>query len=326
MSLFKRIAHAASVGVLLAGIGLAGPASAENKKVVLSQAFQSMLYLPLYVAIDEGFFTAQGIDLTKETAGAPAVALSAVISGSAQFSLHGPEWAAIAASKGAQVNIISNVVNGAAVWIATTPDFKFENVKDLKGQKIVTGLMPTTSTSLFMKLLKENGMDPKTDVDLIQVALGTEPGPFLAKQADVAVMYEPGLDQVVAKGMKVVLGFPQAYGPYAFSAIAARSDVDPEAAQGVVNGLEMAMRFIASNPDKTVEIAKKEFPNLDPAVVEAAVKRMIAEKVYPPSVDITADALKVSMDTQIALGNLAAQPDYGSFVVKKYIEPALAMK
>ena len=45
---------------------LAAPALAENKKVVLSQAFQSMLYLPLYVAIDEGFFTQQGLDLTKD--------------------------------------------------------------------------------------------------------------------------------------------------------------------------------------------------------------------------------------------------------------------
>jgi NitT/TauT family transport system substrate-binding protein len=139
-------------------------------------------------------------------------------------------------------------------------------------------------------------------------------------------MYEPGLDQVVAKGMKVALGFPKAYGPYAFSAIAARADVDPDISQRLVNGLEMAMRFIAANQDKTVEIAKKEFPNLDPVVVEAAVKRMIAEKVYPSSVDITADALKTAMDTQIALGNLSAQPDYSAFVVKKYIEPALAMK
>lgn len=326
MSLFKRITHAASVAVLLAGVGLSQPASAENKKAVLSQAFQSMLYLPLYVAIDKGFFTDQGLDLTKETAGAPSVALSAVISGSAQFSLHGPEWTAIAAAKGAPVDIIANVVNGAAVWIATTPDFKFESVKDLKGQKIVTGLMPTTSTSLFMKLLKENGIDPKTDVELIQVALGTEPGPFLAKQADVAVMYEPGLDQVVAKGMKVALGFPKAYGPYAFSAISARTDVDPDIAQRLVKGLEMAIRFIVTHQDETVEIAKKEFPNLDPAVVEAAVRRMIAEKVYPSSVDITAEALKTGMDTQIALGNLAAQPDYGTFVVKKYIEPALSMK
>jgi NitT/TauT family transport system substrate-binding protein len=321
MSLCMRASVAALISMLFVA-----PASAENKKVTLSQAFQSMLYLPLYVAIDEGFFTQQGLDLTKETAGAPTVALSAVISGSAQFSIHGPEWTAIAASKGAPVDIIANVVNGAAVWIATSPDFKFDGIKSVKGQKIVTGLMPTTSTSLFMKLLKENGMDAKTDVEMIQVAIGTEPGPFLAKQADVAVMYEPGLDQVVAKGMKVVFGFPKTYGAYAFSTVTARNDVDPDTAQRVVNGMEMAMRFMAKNEAKTVEIAKKEFPTLDPTVVEAAVKRMLADGVYPTSVDITADALKVSMDTQIALGNLSSQPDYKSFVVKKFIDPALAMK
>lgn len=322
MSLLLRIARAAALVSAL----LATPALAENKKVVLSQAFQSMLYLPLYVAIDEGFFTQQGLDLTKETAGSPTVALSAVISGSAQFSIHGPEWTAIAASKGAPVDIIANVVNGAAVWIATTPDFKFSGIKDIKGQKVVTGLMPTTSTSLFMKLLKENGMDAKTDVDMIQVAIGSEPGPFIGKQADVAVMYEPGLDQAVAKGMKVVLGFPKSYGPYAFSSVTARNDVDPDTAQRVVNGMEMAMRFMAKNEAKTVEIAQKEFPTLEPAVIEAAVKRMLADGVYPPSVDITPEALKVAMDTQIALGNLATQPDYKAFVVKKFIEPALAMK
>ena len=111
MSLPMRIARS----VALVSILFATPALAENKKVVLSQAFQSMLYLPLYVAIDEGFFTQQGLDLTKETAGAPTVALSAVISGSAQFSIHGPEWTAIAASKGAPVDVIANVVNGASV-------------------------------------------------------------------------------------------------------------------------------------------------------------------------------------------------------------------
>jgi NitT/TauT family transport system substrate-binding protein len=322
MSLTSRVGRAAALFTLL----MATPALAEGKKVTLSQAFQSMLYLPLYVAIDEGFFTQQGLDLTKETAGAPTVALSAVISGSAQFSIHGPEWTAIAASKGAPVNIIANVVNGAAVWIATSPDFKFNGIKDIKGQKVITGLMPTTSTSLFMKLLKENGMDAKTDVEMIQVAIGTEPGPFVAKQADIAVMYEPGLDQAVAKGMKVVFGFPKTYGAYAFSAVTARNDVDPDTAQRVVNGMEMAMRFMTKNEAKTVEIAKKEFPTLDPAVVEAAVKRMLADGVYPPSVDITPEALKVSMDTQIALGNLSGQPDYKSFVVRKYIEPALAMK
>ncbi|HEX3441773.1 MAG TPA: ABC transporter substrate-binding protein [Pseudolabrys sp.] len=323
MRLLSRLMHAAA---LTAALTITAPAFAEGKKVVISQAFQSMLYLPLYVAIDEGFFTQQGLDVTKETAGAPSVALSAVISKSAQFSIHGPEWTAIAASKGAPVHIVANVVNGAAVWIATTPDFKFESVKDLKGEKIVTGLMPTTSTSLFIKLLKENGLDAKTDVDMIQVQIGSEPGPFLAKQAKVAVMYEPGLDQVVAKGMKVVVGFPKLYGAYAFSAVTARTDVDADSAERVVKGMELAMRFMQTNEAKSVEIAKKEFPTLDPVVVEASVKRMLSDGVYPKSVDITPDALKVAMATQIALGNLAAQPDYKAFIAKDLIDPAIAMK
>jgi NitT/TauT family transport system substrate-binding protein len=138
-------------------------------------------------------------------------------------------------------------------------------------------------------------------------------------------MYEPGLDQVVAKGMKVVLGFPKLYGAYAFSAVTARKDVDADTARRVVSAMEMAMRFMQANQPRTIEIAKKEFPALDPAVVEAAVKRMLADDVYPKSVDITPDALKIAMETQIALGNLPAQPDYQSFVAVKYIQPALAI-
>lgn len=308
-------------------IGLtSGLAFAQNKKVTISQAFQSMLYLPLYVGIDNGLFQKQGLDVTKETAGAPSAALAAVISGSAQFSLHGPEWPAIAASKGAPVQIVANCVNGAAVWIATTPDFSFNSVKDLKGQTIVTGQMPTTSTSLFLKLLKENGLDPEKDVKLMQVPLGSEIGAFIAGQGKVAVMYEPGLDQAVAKGMKVVLGFPKLYGPYAFSAITTRTDADPDTVQRFVNGMEAALRSIRTDPAGAIAIAKKEFPTLDPVVVENAVKRMIADKVYPPSVDITPASLKVSMDTQIALGNLAAQPVYEKFIVNSYIKNALVMK
>ncbi len=319
---FKKIGVIALTASLLLA---SGPASAEGKKVTISQAFQSMLYLPLYVAINENFFKDQGLDISKETAGSPTAALSAVLSGSAQFSIHGPEWTAIAASKGANVGIISNVVNGAAVWIATAPDFKFDGIKSIKGEKVVTGLMPTTSTSLFLKLLKENGMSEKSDVDLIQVQIGSEPAPFLGGQAKVAVLYEPGLDQVAAKGMKVVLGFPKTYGEYAFSSVTAQKTVDPDLAQRVVNGMELALRFMTKNPDQTVAIAKKEFPTLDPVVVESAVRRMIAENVYPHSVQTTPEALKVSMDTQIALGNLKVQPDYSTFVVQEYVKKALAL-
>lgn len=321
-SIIKFAILTASAAALLAGGSLA---RAQEKKVVLSQAFQSMLYLPVYIAQDAGFFKKHGLEVSKQTAGAPSTALSAVLSGSADFSLHGPEWTAIAASKGAPVNVIANVVNGAAVWIATAPGYKFTSIKDLKGETVVTGTMPTTSTSLFLKLLKENGMDADS-VKMMQVQLGSEIGPLVAGQAKIAVMYEPGLDQAVARGMKVVLGFPKLYGPYAFSAITAKKDVDPDTAQRFVSALQDALVYMQSNQKAVLEIAKKEFPTLDPIVVEAATNRMLAEGVYPKSVEISAAALDVSMVTQIALGNLQAQPVYADFISQKFIRVAVAAK
>lgn len=298
-------------------------AAAPLTKVVISQAFQSLLYLPLYVAIDGGYFAKQGIEVDKETAGTPPTALSAVISGSADFSIHGPEWTAIAASKGAKVDIVAAVVNGAAVWIAADPGFAYAGPASLKGQKVVTGMMPTTSTSLFTNLMKQHGLDAKSDIDLVSVPIGTEPGPFLAGQAKVAVMYEPGLDQAVSRGMKVVYGFPSAFGPYAFSSVSARVDVDPVKAQKVVAALQDALVAMQTDPTAAIAIAKKEFPKLDPKVVEAAVDRMLKENVYPKSVETTPAALATAMQTQIALGNLKAQPDYAVFVVQTYSKKAM---
>ena len=313
----------ALAAALLATAVPTSPGSAAALKATVSQAFQSMLYLPLYVALDEGLFAKAGLDVTKETAGAPSVALSAVISKSAQFSIHGPEWTAVAAAKGAPVEVIANVVNGAAVWIVAPADFPFKDIHSLKGETIVGGMMPTTSTSLFLKLLKENGMS-KDDVALTQVQLGSEPAPLLAHQAKIGVMYEPGLDQVVAKGLKVVLSFPKLYGPYAFSAVSVRRDVDPATAQAFVDGLQAAIALMQAEPDRAVAVAKKEFPRLDPVVVEAAVKRMMGDKVYPANVDITPAALKIALDTQIFLGNLAKQPDYATFVDHAYIDKAMS--
>lgn len=307
-------------------LALAAPASAQApKKVVVAQLFQSVMFLPLYVAFDQGMFEKQGLSVTKQTTGSPNAALSAVISGSAEFSLHGPEWTAIAASKGADVQVVAGIVNRAAVWIAAAPTFKYSAPKDFAGQTVSTGMMPIASTSLFNKLLNDNKVDPAAaKVTIKQVQAGAELGPLLAGQASVGVLYQPALEQAVAKGFKVIHSFPQQYGPYFLSAISARKSVDPDTAERFVAALELSMRFMQTHPVETVAIAKKEFPTVEPAVVEAAVKRMLDEKVYATSVAVSPEALRVAMETQIALGNLKAQPVYEQLIAKPLIDKAIA--
>lgn len=319
----KQVAVALGCASMLA---LAVPAAAQDpKKVVVSQLFQSVMFLPLYVALDQGLFDKQGLTVTKQTAGSPNAALSAVISGSAEFSLHGPEWTAIAASKGADVQVVAGIVNRAAVWIAAAPDVKYSGPADLKGQTVSTGMMPIASTSLFNKLLDDNKISPAAaKITIKQVQAGSELGPLLAGQAGVGVFYQPALEQAVAKGYKVIHSFPQQYGPYLLSGISARKSVDPDTAERFVAALEQSMHFMQGNPAETVAIAKKEFPSVEPLVVEAAVKRMLDEKVYATSVAISPDALRVAMETQIALGNLKSQPVYDQLIAKPLIDRAIA--
>ena len=82
----RKMLTALTTALAFSAASVSTTALAADKKVTISQAFQSMLYLPLYVAIDGGFFTKEGLDVTKQTAGSPSAALSAVLSGSADFS------------------------------------------------------------------------------------------------------------------------------------------------------------------------------------------------------------------------------------------------
>lgn len=298
-------------------------ALAQGKKVVLSQLFQSIQLLPVYVAMDGGFFEKEGLAVTKQTAGSANAALSALLSGDAEFSLHGPEWSAIAAEKGADVQVIASVVSRPSFWLAAAPDAKFDGIADLKGQTVVTGLMPTTSTSLFMKLLKQNGLTPGVDVKVTQVQIGSEPGPLLAGQAKFGVLYQPGLDQVAAKGMKVVYGFSSLADEYTVAAISARKGVDPDTATRFVKGLQKALRFMQKDTEGTIAIAKAQFPSLDSAVVDSAVRRMVRDRIYSTSVDITPKAFENAMATQVDLGNLKAMPDYGRVISRRFIGAAL---
>lgn len=301
-------------------------ASAQEKVVTISQPFQSLLSLPLYVAIHQGFFHDQKLSVIKETSGSPSAALGDVLSGSSEFSIHSPDWIATGGQSTSDVRVIANLVNRASAWIATTPDLQFNSIKDIQGQKVVSGLMPTTSTSLLIRLLRQNGMNENVDIDLIQVRLGTEYSALLNGRAKVAVLYEPGLDQVVAKGMKVALSFPMVDHAYVLSAISAKKSVDPVAAQRLVNGIEMALRYLKTNKEGSIQIAKKEFPYHDPQVIENAVNRMINENVFASSVEISPEALANSFETQIYLGTLQKQPAYGDIVNDQFIKKALVHK
>lgn len=300
----SRLAAAAALSLL----GLASlPAQAADKAVV-SAAFKSVFYLPVYFAEEHGYFKDEGLDVRIDVASSSTNALAAVISKSADFSLHGPEWTAISAGRGAPVKVVGGTLNRLGVWLTCKSGFAFKDFTSLKGATIATGAMPTTSTSAFLKIVRKAGLDPKRDLNLLEVPLGNEVGPLSAGQADCAVLYEPGASQAEAQGFKVVSAFSREIGPYTFSAISTRQDIDPKVARKLVSGLDRALKAIRKQPEAAVQSGLKLFPNLPPEVVRKSVQRLINDGVFADSVALPPQALTDALQTQVELGNLERLP------------------
>lgn len=301
-SIFPRALAAALISLASAS------AAAANDSAVVSAAFKSVFYLPVYFAEEHGYFKDQGLDVRIDVASSSTNALAAVISRSADFSLHGPEWTAISYGKGAPVKVVGGTLNRLGVWLTCKADLAFDGYKSLRGKTVSTGAMPTTSTSAFLTLLKDAGLDSKKDLNLLEVPLGNEVGPLSAGQADCAVLYEPGASQAQSQGYKVVSAFSREIGPYTFSAISTRQDIPPLVAQKFVSGIDRALKAIHKDPAAAVASGLKLFPNLPPEVVRASVQRLIDDGVFADSVAIPEQALTDALQTQVNLGNLPGIP------------------
>ncbi len=301
----RRSFVAASTAALL----VPGPLQAQQKdadKVVVAQAFQSLLYLPLYVGIDRGFFAKHDVAVTKVTAGSGANGVASVISGSATFSLQDPMTAVLANLKGAKIKSIGAVVNGLPVWIVVRKDSPIKKLADLAGKRVATAIPPSTSTYLLQNLLTKRSITANVDT----VLLGTELAPLLAGKADAAALYEPYLEAAIAQNCRILYEFSRVVpGGYAFSSIDALEETlksRPQMVERFLAGLDDAIRFIAANPDGAVEVAVAEFPSLPADQIRSGVRRMLREGVYPRSALIEESSFVNALALQVQVGNIKA--------------------
>ena len=119
----------------------AGESKEELTKVTLNEVAHSIFYAPQYVAIEEGYFTEEGLDLTLVTGFGADKTMTAVISGEADIGFMGAEASIYAYQEGATdpvVNFAQLTQRAGNFLVAREemPDFKWE---DLKGKKVLGG-------------------------------------------------------------------------------------------------------------------------------------------------------------------------------------------
>ena len=141
----KWISAAAAVVLAVTALPFTVTAGKNEEKelttVTLNEVAHSIFYAPQYVAIEEGYFAEEGLDLTLVTGFGADKVLTALISGEADIGFMGAEASIYAYQEGATdpaVNFAQLTQRAGNFLVAREemPDFKWE---DLKGKKVLGG-------------------------------------------------------------------------------------------------------------------------------------------------------------------------------------------
>ncbi|HMA14390.1 MAG: ABC transporter substrate-binding protein [Bacteroidota bacterium] len=157
---------------------------------------------PVFVAIGEGYFADEGLEVTVESINGSGAVLQALSAGQAQFGRPGPGPILAARSRDVDVVFIYNVAARTNFGIVVEEGSEFQKVEDLRGKTIGTGTADGAEVGFARNVLLGADMKEGSDFTFLTVGDG---GPataaftrgdmsaYAASTADAAILNQRGL-------------------------------------------------------------------------------------------------------------------------------------
>ena len=322
-----------AVTALPMGVFAAKKDSTEEKltKVTLNEVAHSIFYAPQYVAIEEGYFKDEGLDLTLVTGCGADKTMTAVISGEADIGFMGAEASVYAYQEGATdavVNFAQLTQRAGNFLVAREemPDFKWE---DLKDKKVLGGRKGGMPEMVFEYILRKNGLDPQKDLTIDQsIDFGYTAAAFTGDtSADFTVEFEPSATALEKEGAGYVvasLGVDSGYVPYtSYSAKTSYMEKNPEIIQKFTNALQKGMEYVQSHtPEEIAEVIAPQFAETDLDTVTAIVKRYYDQDTWKSNLIFEKESFELLEDILEDSGELSERVSYEDLVTTKYAREA----
>ena len=326
-----------AVTALPVGVFAAKRDGTEEKltKVTLNEVAHSIFYAPQYVAIEEGYFEEEGLDLTLVTGFGADKVLTALISGEADIGFMGAEASIYACQEGATdpaVNFAQLTQRAGNFLVAREemPDFKWE---DLKGKKVLGGRKGGMPEMVFEYILKKNGIDPQKDLTIDQsIDFGSTAAAFTGDDsAAYTVEFEPSatiLEKEGAGHVVASLGEASGYVPYtSYSVKTSYMKENPEIIQKFTNALQKGMDYVQSHtPEEIAEVIAPQFKETDIDTITTIVKRYYDQDTWKENLIFKKDSFELLENILEEAGELKERIPYEKLVTTTYSEKAAGLQ
>ena len=308
-----------------------GESKEELTKVTLNEVAHSIFYAPQYVAIEEGYFAEEGLDLTLVTGFGADKTMTAVISGEADIGFMGAEASIYAYQEGATdpvVNFAQLTQRAGNFLVAREemPDFTWD---DLRGKRVLGGRKGGMPEMVFEYILKNHNIDPATDLEIDQsIDFGSTAAAFTGDMsADFTVEFEPSATALEKEGKGYVvasLGVDSGYVPYtSYSAKTSFLNENPQIIQSFTNALQKGMDYVQSHsPEEIAQVISPQFPETDMDTLTTIVNRYYEQDTWKENLVFEKDSFELLQDILESAGELEKRVDYEQLVTTKFAKSA----
>ncbi len=241
-------------------------------------------HIPVWIGIEKGIFDEHGFEVEWQFIGKSMDRLNAISSGEAQFASLG------------EIAMLSAMAQGNThfYWVGNqdiAPGFEglvaapgITSFAQLKGKKIGFPFGSSVDITCRM-LLKQNGLNPAKDVQLVNLEVGDVPAVFRAGNVDAALIWEPGFSQLISVKGATVLGrdtdtevfkkFGTMTGPDVLIIGKKWVDADPSRAKEFLKAYFKALTWVKENTDQAIEIIQGKYVQQDTDLIQKNMNKFI---------------------------------------------------
>jgi NitT/TauT family transport system substrate-binding protein len=236
--------------------------------ITLAEVTHSVFYTPMYVAIENGYFKDEGIDINLLlTPGADKVS-AAVISGDADIGFAGAESAIYVYNGGEQdyLKIFSGLTKRDGQFIVSRDKKDNFEWKDLEGQEVLVGRATGMPALNFMRALKNAGVDTSKIKINSSVDFASLSGAFIGGTGSYVNLFEPNATLLEKQNYGyVVASIGELSGEVPYTVFYSKKsylDNNKELLTKFTNAINKGLIYTQENDSQTIaEAIIKQFPD-----------------------------------------------------------------
>ncbi len=296
--------------------------------VRLAEVAHSIFYAPQYLAINEGYFEEEGLNIELIlTPGADKV-MAAVLSNDVDIGFSGSEATIYVYQNGEKdyIQTFAGLTQKDGSFLVSREKYDNFTLNDLIGKTVIGGRAGGMPEMTFEWALRKKNIDPKKDLNIdTSIAFAAMQGAFIGGTGDFVTLFEPNATSVEKQGLGYVVAYIGQLGgdvPYtAYNARKSYIENNPDIIKSFCNAINKGLKFVKENtPEIIATKIVSFFPDTSLEDLQTMIQRYKEGNAWKENINIEENEWNHLQDIMIASEELKEKAPYNDLIYKKYFK------